>query len=184
MEEFLSHNGIPFELRNQFEDPLTPDELFDLYHDEDGIQLGPLTSLSHQAIVYGCDLLRIGEHLEAHPDEIRSAGSSVWGRADDRGTQIVLGYLGEHGVPSTLQDVREEPLSKPELWDLLYMPGEGILRSPLTVVDGRMVLGFDLEWLRDALGDVGRQAKDLSPERLRELGPGGPNAQALRQGRG
>ena len=74
MEEFLSQNAIPFQLRDQFVDPVTPDEVFSLFHDREGRQIGPLTKVGRYVdpengpgLVYGCDLLRLDERFEVRP---------------------------------------------------------------------------------------------------------------------
>ena len=171
MEEFLSQNDIPFELRDQFVDPLTPDELFALFHDRAGRQIGPLTKVGNYidpengpGLVYGCDLLRLDERFEIRPGA-REDGAVVYGHPADRGTQLIMEYCRSHGIPAEVVDLDERPFSRDELWDFLYMPGSGILQSPLTVVDGKVVLGYDLEWLKAAMGPAGATLKDVHAPR-------------------
>ncbi len=178
MEEFLSQNGLPYELRDQFVDPVTPTELDALFHDAAGQQLGPLTRIGQECdpaygynVVYGCDLLRIDERVQRDPAAVRAVGATVWGRPRETGTQLVLDYLGRQSVPTLLVDVLERPLSTEELWHVLYIPDQGIIRSPFTVVDGQVVLGFDLEWLRGALGERGRDVRGVPKAKPRALGP-------------
>jgi len=191
VEEFLSQNGIPYELRDQFVDPVTRDELAALFQDAAGRQLGPLTRLGQERshaygynVVYGCDLLRISERVQRDPAAARAAGATVWGWPDEQNTRLVLDYLGQQAVPVTLVDVRRQPLAPDELWDLLYIPGQGIIRSPFTVVDGQVVLGFDLEWLRRALGPQGQRSRDVPPEQPRALGTAGRAMGAAADGSG
>jgi arsenate reductase-like glutaredoxin family protein len=171
VEEFLSQNGIPFELRDQFVEPLTPDELFTLFHDRAGRQIGPLTKVGNYidpqngpGLVYGCDLLRLDERFEIRPGA-REDGAVVYGRPSDRGTQLILEYCRKHRIPAELVDLDARPFSRDELWDFVFMPGSGIIQSPLTVVDGQVVLGYDLEWLKDAMGPAGQQLRDVPVER-------------------
>jgi arsenate reductase-like glutaredoxin family protein len=171
VEEFLSQNGIKYELRDQFVDPLTPDELFALFHDSDGRQIGPLTKVGRYVdpengvgIVYGCDLLRLDERFDVRPGA-RQDGAVVYGRPSDRGSQHIVEYCRSHGIPVELVDVDEHPLSRDELWDLLYFPGSGIIQSPLTVVDGEVVLGYDLAWLKSAMGPAATNLKDVAAPR-------------------
>src|SRR5215216_6369067 len=96
VEEFLSQNSIPYELRDQFVEPLSPDELFALFHDEQDRQIGPLIKVGNYidpangyGIVYGCDLLRLEERLHGRPGALED-GIVVWGRPSDPGTQKVL----------------------------------------------------------------------------------------------
>jgi arsenate reductase-like glutaredoxin family protein len=180
VEEFLSQNGIPYELRDQFVAPVTHDELYGLFHDAAGRQLGPLTRLGQERssaygynVVYGCDLLRIDERVQRDPAAARAAGATVWGRPAEQSTRLVLEYFRQHAIPATLVDMLQEPLSCDELWDLLYIPRQGIIRSPFTVVDGQVVLGFDLEWLRRALAEQGRDTRDVPLDRLQARGPVG-----------
>jgi arsenate reductase-like glutaredoxin family protein len=171
VEEFLSQNGIPYTLRNQFTDPLTPDEVFALWHDDKGRQIGPLIKVGNYVdpragygIVYGGDLIRLEERLEIRPGA-KEDGCVVWGRPTDTGTQRVLEFCRERHIPVQLVHLDVHPLTRDELWDLLYFPESGILQSPLTVVDGQVVLGYDLEWLRAAMGPAGAQLKDVPTER-------------------
>jgi len=171
VEEFLSQNSVPYELRNQFVDPVTPDEVFALFHDQAGRQIGPLTRVGKYVdpengpgLVYGCDLLRLDERFEIRPGA-REDGAAVYGRPNDRGTELILDYCQLHGIPVELVNLDERPLSRDELWDLLYMPGSGIIQSPLTVVDGQVVLGYDLEWLKDAMGPAAAGLKDVPAPR-------------------
>ena len=171
MEEFLSQNAIPFELRDQFVSPVTPDEVFALFHDREGRQIGPLTKVGKYVdaengpgLVYGCDLLRLDERFEIRPGA-REDGAVVYGRRSDKGTQLILDYCVSHGIPAELVDLDERPFTRDELWDLLYMPGSGIIQSPLTVVDGEVVLGYDLDWLKSAMGPIGAGLKDVPVER-------------------
>jgi arsenate reductase-like glutaredoxin family protein len=167
VEEFLSQNSVPFELRDQFEQPLTPDELFALFHDREGRQIGPLTKVGNYVdpqngpgLVYGCDLLRLDERFEIRPGA-REDGAAVYGRPSDRGTQLIMEYCRAHEIPAELVDLDERPFTRDELWDFLFMPGSGILQSPLTVVDGQVVLGYDLEWLKGAMGSAGKQLLEV-----------------------
>jgi arsenate reductase-like glutaredoxin family protein len=178
VEEFLSQNSISYELRDQFVEPLSPDELYALFHDEQGCQIGPLIKVGNYidpangyGIVYGCDLLRLEERLHGRPGALED-GIVVWGRPSDPGTQKVMEYCRVHGVPAELIDSDLHPLSREELWDLLYFPGTGILQSPLTVVDGQVVLGYDLEWLKRAMGDEGSHLKDVPPRMVSDLRAG------------
>jgi arsenate reductase-like glutaredoxin family protein len=191
VEEFLSQNGIPYELRDQFVDPVTRDELAALFTDAAGRQLGPLTRLGQERshaygynVVYGCDLLRIDERVQRDPAAARAAGATVWGRPDEQSTRLVLDYLSQQVVPTTFVDVLRQPLAPDELWDLLYIPQQGIIRSPFTVVDGQVVLGFDLEWLRRALGEQGERGRDVPLARLRALGLAGRAMGAAADGSG
>ena len=171
MEEFLSHNSIPFELRDQFVDPVTPDEVFALFHDAEGRQIGPLTKVgtyidpeNGPGLVYGCDLLRLDERFEVRPGA-RDDGAVVYGRPSDRGTQLIMDYCHSRDIPVELVDLDQRPFTRDELWDFLYMPGSGIIQSPLTVVDGQVVLGYDLEWLKAAMGPAASGLKDVPVER-------------------
>ena len=171
MEEFLSQNAIPFELRDQFVDPVTPDEVFALFHDAQGRQIGPLTKVGKYVdpengpgLVYGCDLLRLDERFEIRPGA-KADGAVVYGRPSDRGTQLILDYCRSHGIGAELVDLDERPFTRDELWDLLYMPGSGIIQSPLSVVDGQVVLGYDLEWLKAAMGPEAESLKDVPVDR-------------------
>lgn len=171
MEEFLSQNGIPFQLRDQFVDRLTPDELFGLFHDSEGNQIGPLTKVGNYVdpqngpgLVYGCDLLRLDERFEIRPGA-REDGAVVYGHPTDRGTQMIIDYCRARGISAELVDLDERPFSRDELWDLVFMPGSGIIQSPLTVVDGQVVLGYDLDWLKSAMGPAGEQLKDVPAQR-------------------
>ena len=190
MEEFLSQNGIPYELRDQFVDPVTRDELAALFHDAAGGQLGPLTRLGQERshaygynVVYGCDLLRIAERVQRDP-AARAAGATIWGWPEQQSTRLVLDYLSQQAVPTTFVDVLLQPLAPDELWDLLYIPAQGIIRSPFTVVDGQVVLGFDLDWLRRALGEHGQHSRDVPPERPRAPGAAGRAMGAAADGSG
>jgi arsenate reductase-like glutaredoxin family protein len=191
VEEFLSQNSIPYELRDQFVDPVTCDELAALFLDVAGRQLGPLTRLGQECshaygynVVYGCDLLRIDERVQRDPAAARAAGATVWGRPGEQSTRLVLDYFSQQAVPTTLVDVLRQPLAPGELWDLLYIPQQGIIRSPFTVVDGQVVLGFDLEWLRRALGEQGERSRHVPLARLRALGPAGHAMGAAADGSG
>jgi arsenate reductase-like glutaredoxin family protein len=191
VEEYLSHNGIPYELRDQFVDPVTHDELAALFHDAAGRQLGPLTRLGEECshaygynVVYGCDLLRIDERVQRDPAAARAAGATVWGWPEQQSTRLVLDYLSQQAVPTTLVDMLRQPLAPDELWDLLYIPQQGIIRSPFTVVDGQVVLGFDLDWLRRALGEQGQRSRAVPPERPRARGPAGRAMGAAADGSG
>jgi arsenate reductase-like glutaredoxin family protein len=171
VEEFLSQNSIPYQLRNQFVDPVTPDEVFALFHDQDGRQIGPLTKVGNYVdpengpgLVYGCDLLRLDERFEIRPGA-REDGAVVYGRQSDHGKQLILDYCRSRSIPVELVDIDQEPLSRDELWDLLFMPGSGIIQSPLTVVDDQVVLGYDLEWLKGAMGPAAAGLKDVPAPR-------------------
>ncbi len=129
-------------------DPLTPDELWRLTHDAQGRQLAPLTRIA-TAVVLGYDPVRLGEYLEQFP-EARADGATVYGRPGDPSTQGVLDWLAEHGVPATLVNVDERPMTRDELWQLLEIPGANI-RTPLTDIDGVVVLGNDRRRLEEVL---------------------------------
>ena len=131
-------------------EPITPDELWRLTHDAHGRQLAPLTRLA-SAVVLGYDPVRLGEYLEQLP-QVRTDGATVHGRPGDASTQGVLDWLAEHGVPATLVDVDEHPMTREELWQLLEIPNANI-RTPFTEIDGTVILGNDRWRLEEVLAE-------------------------------
>ena len=133
-------------------DPLTPEELYRLVYDAHGRQRGPITRVGG-AVVLGYDPLRLGENVAEQP-AARETGVTVYGVPDDPSTVGVLAWLQEHGVPATLVDVTQRPLTAAELWALLELPGQNV-RVPYTIVDDAVVLGNDRARLTATLAEHG-----------------------------
>jgi hypothetical protein len=66
----------------------------------------------------------------------------------------MLAHARQRGVRATLHDVDRAPLDPDALWTLLEIPGHNI-RTPLTDVDGTIVLGNDRQRLADVLAQKG-----------------------------
>ncbi|HLY67788.1 MAG TPA: hypothetical protein VKU60_19775 [Chloroflexota bacterium] len=155
MEALLSHNGIEFELRDLAHHPLSADELWALTHDAQGRQVVPITRIGSAPadprtglnVVLGYDPIRLAERLDGD----YSQGATVYGRPCDAGTDGVLAYLREHRVASTLVDVDTQALPKDELIAMLTIPPAGN-RTPYTLVDGTLVLGYDIPRLEQVFG--------------------------------
>lgn len=55
-------------------------------------------------------------------------------------------FLAEHGIEFEIRDVTKDPQALEEL------KGLGYAATPVTIIDGEIVIGFDLDKLKELLG--------------------------------
>lgn len=64
---------------------------------------------------------------------------------------MVKEFLSQHGVAFDVHNPDEKPLTKDRLWELMALP-DGRLRTPLTAVGDKVILGYDPVKLEQVFG--------------------------------
>jgi arsenate reductase-like glutaredoxin family protein len=149
VEAWLSHNQVPFTMRDVMQDPLTPDEFAWLLTDASGRTRVPFTRVGGAAVL-GFDPIRLRENIESQPP-----GAPVVAhiRPGEESSEALVAHLRAEDIPHAVRDVDEEPLSAEELWGLLTIPGRNV-RTPYTLVGDDLVFGYDIPKLSRLLGIV------------------------------